>query len=82
MSYNVTLQQFEGPLDLLLHLIEKAEVDIRYVFVSEITSQYLEYISAADDLDMDLSSEFITMAATLLYIKSRSLLPKPPREPD
>lgn len=82
MAYNVTLRQFEGPLDLLLHLIEKAEVDIRDVFVSEITSQYLEYVSAADDLDMELSSEFITMAATLLYIKSRSLLPKPPREPN
>lgn len=80
MAYNVTLSQFEGPLDLLLHLIEKAEMDIRDVFVSEITSQYLEYVSAAEDLDMELSSEFITMAATLLYIKSRSLLPRPPKE--
>ena len=82
MAYNVTLRQFEGPLDLLLHLIEKAELDIRDVFVSEITSQYLEYISSAEDMDMELSSEFLTMAATLLYIKSRSLLPKPPREPN
>lgn len=80
MSYEVKLSHFEGPLDLLLHLIEKAELDIKDIFISEITSQYLEYMNQIDELDMDTASEFITMAATLVYIKSRSLLPRPPKE--
>lgn len=80
MSYQVHLSQFEGPLDLLLHLIEKAEVDIKDIFISEITSQYLEYMAGIEGLDMDTASEFLTMAATLVYIKSRSLLPRPPRD--
>ena len=80
MSYEVKLSRFEGPLDLLLHLIEQAEVDIKDIFISEITSQYLEYMSQIDELDMDTASEFLTMAATLVYIKSRSLLPRPPKE--
>lgn len=82
MAYRVRLEQFEGPLDLLLHLIEQAEVDIKDIFVSEITSQYLAFMSEADELDMDTASEFLTMAATLLYIKSRQLLPRPPKEED
>lgn len=72
------LSDFEGPLDLLLHLISKAKVDIRDIFVSEITQQYLAYIQDMQELDMDTASEFLEMAATLLYIKSRSLLPRPP----
>ncbi|MGI6168968.1 MAG: segregation and condensation protein A [Christensenellales bacterium] len=72
------LSDFEGPLDLLLHLISKAKVDVRDIFVSEITQQYLAYIGDMQELDMDTASEFLAMAATLLYIKSRSLLPKPP----
>ncbi len=80
MSYEVKLSRFEGPLDLLLHLIEQAEVDIKDIFISEITSQYLVYMDQIDQLDMDTASEFITMAATLVYIKSRSLLPRPPKE--
>ena len=80
MTYEVHLKQFEGPLDLLLHLIEQAEVDIKDIFVSEITAQYLEYMQELEDLDMDTASEFIAMAATLLYIKSRTLLPRPPKE--
>lgn len=80
MTYQVKLQQFEGPLDLLLHLIEKAEVDIKDIFVSEITAQYLTYMEQVDTLDMDTASEFLTMAATLVYIKSRQLLPRPPKE--
>ncbi len=80
MSYEVHLKQFEGPLDLLLHLIEKAEVDIKDIFISEITAQYLSYMDELDALDMDTASEFLTMAATLVYIKSRSLLPRPPKE--
>ncbi|MBQ3132506.1 MAG: segregation/condensation protein A, partial [Clostridia bacterium] len=80
MSYEVKLSRFEGPLDLLLHLIEQAEVDIKDIFISEITSQYLEYMNQIEELDMDTASEFLTMAATLVYIKSRSLLPRPPKE--
>lgn len=74
---DIKLSAFEGPLDLLLHLIEKAEMDIQDIFVSEITSQYLSYMKQVDSLDMDLTSEFLDMAATLIYIKSRSLLPRP-----
>ncbi len=82
MAYEVHLKQFEGPLDLLLHLIEQAEVDIKDIFISEITSQYLAYMRGLDELDMDTASEFIAMAANIVYIKSRSLLPKPPKEDD
>lgn len=78
MAYVVSLKQFEGPLDLLLHLITRAKVDIRDIFVSEITEQYLASLNGLDELDMDVASEFLTMAATLLEIKSRALLPKPP----
>ncbi|MBQ3662796.1 MAG: segregation/condensation protein A [Clostridia bacterium] len=74
-SYHVSIEQFEGPLDLLLHLIRKAEIDIRDIFVSEITSQYLQYMQELDTVDMDKASDFLTMAATILYIKSRRLLP-------
>lgn len=78
MAYQVQLSQFEGPLDLLLHLIARAKVDICDIFVSEITEQYLASIKDADSLDMDTASEFLTMAATLLEIKSRALLPRLP----
>jgi len=79
-GYRVHIKQFEGPLDLLLYLIEKAEVDIREVFVSEITSQFLSYLSELSELDMDMASSFISVAATLVYMKSRSLIPKPRHE--
>ncbi len=79
-GYHVHIKQFDGPLDLLLFLIEKAEVDIREVFISEITSEFLSYLSELDELDMDQASSFITVAATLVYMKSRSLMPKPRRE--
>ncbi len=75
--YTVSLARFEGPMDLLLHLIEKAEVDIKDIFVSEITAQYLEYMKGLDELEPDAASEFVALAATLLLIKSRMLLPKP-----
>ncbi len=80
MAYCVQLKQFKGPLDLLLHLIEESEVDVKDIFVSEITSQYLSYMDQVGGLDMDTASEFLTMAATLLYIKSRQLLPRPPKD--
>ncbi len=73
------LKDFDGPLDLLLTLIGKAQIDIRDIFVSEITEQYLEIVRNAPDLDMDEASDFILMAATLLEIKSRAMLPKPPK---
>ena len=76
--YYVSLKQFEGPLDLLLHLITRAKVDIKDIFVSEITEQYLASMGSVGELDMDTASEFLTMAATLLEIKSRALLPRPP----
>ena len=79
MPYVVSLKQFDGPLDLLLTLISRAKVDIQDIFVSEITEQYLESMSLVEELDMDSASEFLQMAATLLEIKSRAMLPKPPK---
>ena len=80
MEYRVHLSQFSGPLDLLLHLVEKAEVDIKDIFVSEITSEFLEYLKEVDELDMEQASSFLTVAATLVYMKSRSLFPPAPKE--
>ena len=79
MPYIVSLKQFDGPLDLLLTLISSAKLDIKDIFVSEITEQYLDSMRLVDELDMDAASEFLQMAATLLEIKSRSMLPKPPK---
>ena len=76
MAIEVKLQAFEGPLDLLLHLIDKNKVDIYDIPIAMITEQYLEYIRDLDAVDMDTASEFLVMAATLLDIKSRMLLPK------
>jgi segregation and condensation protein A len=77
MSYHVKLEVFEGPFDLLFHLIEKNEVDIYDIPIAEITRQYLDYIEAMQSLDLELASEFLLLAATLLAIKARMLLPKP-----
>src|SRR5215469_14035751 len=82
-EYKVRLEVFEGPLDLLLYLIKKEEVDIYDVSIEQITSQYLEYLETFRMLDLDIAGEFLVMAATLIYIKSRSLLPvhqQPPEE--
>jgi Uncharacterized conserved protein len=78
VSVHYKLQSFEGPLDLLLHLIDKAEIDIHEVSISEITVQYMEYLDAMKELELEVTSEFLVMAATLLAIKSKQLLPKPP----
>jgi len=78
MSVTYKLPSFEGPLDLLLHLIDKAEVDITNIPISEITDQYMEYVSLMEELELEVASEFLVMAATLLSIKSKMLLPKPP----
>ncbi|MDG0789712.1 segregation/condensation protein A [Cohnella ginsengisoli] len=72
------LETFEGPLDLLLHLIDKAEIAIEDISISDITDQYMSYLEAMTELELDVTSEFLVMAATLLSMKSRQLLPKPP----
>ncbi|MGI5883334.1 MAG: segregation and condensation protein A [Candidatus Spyradocola sp.] len=82
MAYVVQLKDFEGPLDLLLHLIGRAKIRIEDIFVSEITEQYLASVQDLSGLDMDAASEFLQMAATLMEIKSRALLPKPPKDED
>lgn len=74
--YNVKIDAFEGPLDLLLHLINRLEIDIYDIPVSEITEQYLFYIHTMKELQLDVASEYLVMAATLLAIKSKMLLPK------
>ena len=79
MGIHIRLKQFDGPLDLLLHLIGKAKIDIKDVFVSEITEQFIEVVRSAEDFDLELASEFIAMAALLVEIKSRALLPKTPK---
>ena len=80
MAIAFHLKQFDGPLDLLLHLISKAKIEPQDIFVSEITEQYIQLLHQADDFDMEEASEFIQMAALLVEIKSRRLLPKPPKE--
>jgi len=77
LGYQVRLEVFEGPLDLLLHLIAKAKINIEDISISEITAQYMDYLSQMQALDIDIASEFMVMAATLLHIKSSKLLPKP-----
>ena len=79
---DVKLQVFEGPLDLLLHLIDKNKIDIYDIPISEITDQYLEYVAAMETEDMDTTSEFMVMAATLIDIKCRMLLPKEEEKED
>ena len=78
MPLMISLKQFDGPLDLLLHLIGKAKIDIKDIFVSEITEQYIQSFQHAVDLDLEDASAFLVMAATLIEIKSRALLPRMP----
>ena len=82
MTYRVKLQNFEGPLDLLLFLIKKNEVDIYDIPISEITSQYLGYVEIIKLLDLESAGEFILLAATLIRIKAKMLLPRPQIEED
>ncbi|RDY70141.1 segregation/condensation protein A [Halobacillus trueperi] len=74
-SYQVKVEGFEGPLDLLLHLINRYEIDIYNIPVSQITDQYMNYIHTMQELELDLASEYLVMAATLLAMKSQMLLP-------
>ena len=80
MAYKVELEVYNGPMDLLLYLIKREEVDIRDVEIARIADQYLAYLDLLKALDIELAGDFIVMAATLLEIKSRSLLPRPPPE--
>jgi len=75
---NVRLDQYEGPLDLLLDLIRKQQIDIRNIPIATITAQYLGYLEQAREMDLDIGAEFVFMAATLIHIKSRMLLPTDP----
>jgi segregation and condensation protein A len=81
-DYKVKLDIFEGPLDLLLYLIKKDEIDIYDIPIERITRQYLEYLDAFKILDLDVAGDFVVMAANLIYIKSRSLLPKDQQPPE
>jgi segregation and condensation protein A len=76
----IHLEAFEGPLDLLLHLIKKEEIDIWHIPIARITEQYLEYIQIMKDLNINVAGEWLLMAATLIHIKSRMLVPQPPAE--
>ena len=74
-EYKVKFEVFEGPLDLLLYLIKKEEVDIYEVNLTQLATQFIEYIDTMRLLDLEIAGEFLVMAATLMYIKSRELLP-------
>ena len=78
MSYNIKLEIFEGPMDLLLHLVQKEEIDIYKVPVAKIIDEYLNYISIMKELDINIASEFLIMASTLLELKSKMILPPKP----
>jgi segregation and condensation protein A len=80
VPYQVKLEAFEGPLDLLLHLIKKEELDIYDIPIAHVTRQYLEYLEMMRMLDLDVAGEFIVMASDLMRIKARMLLPKPEEE--
>ncbi|GAB6184221.1 segregation and condensation protein A [Thermodesulfovibrio hydrogeniphilus] len=80
MSLKIALPLFEGPLDLLLHLIKQNKIDIYDIPIALITKQYLEYLELMKELDIEIASEFLVMAATLIYIKSKMLLPKEENE--
>src|SRR5947209_10440979 len=75
-EYKVQFEVFEGPLDLLLYLVKKEEVDIYEVNLTKLATQFIEYVELMKELDLDIAGEFLVMAATLMYIKSRELLPK------
>lgn len=75
-KYAIKIDNFEGPLDLLCHLIDKNKMNIYDINLSEITDQYIEYIKSMEAMNLEVTSEFLIMASTLLYLKSKSLLPK------
>ena len=77
MTYQLHLKTFDGPFDLLLHLIDKNEIDIYDIPIAQITREYLAYLEAMEQFDLEIASEFVVMAATLLNIKAKMLAPKP-----
>ena len=79
-KYNIKIENFEGPLDLLCHLIEVNKMDIYEVNLNEITDQYIDYINKMEELDLEVTSEFLIMASNLLFIKSKKLLPRQEEE--
>ncbi len=81
MNYRIKINEFEGPLNLLLHLVKVSDIDIQDININEITTQYLDYIHQWQELNIDIASEYLVMAATLMEIKSKSLLPCE-KEPD
>ena len=76
MKYEININEFQGPLDLLLHLIKQSNININEISINEITKQYLDYIQKMEELNLDIASEYLVMAAELIEIKSSSLLPK------
>ena len=82
MDYSIKINEFEGPLDLLLHLIKQSNIDIYDIEISEITKQYLDYINKMEQLNINIASSYIVMAAELMEIKSKSLLPKKEEDED
>ena len=78
VDYNTKLSNFDGPLDLLLYLVKQSEIEIKDIFVSEVTDQFLQYINSVDELDIEKASEYLSMAATLLEIKAKAILPPTP----
>ncbi len=76
VDYNTKLSNFDGPLDLLLYLVKQSEIEIKDIVISEVTEQYLKYIENLDELDIEKASEYLSMAATLLEIKSKAILPQ------
>ena len=79
-KYSIKIENFEGPLDLLCYLIDKNKMNIYDVNLSEITDQYIEYLNEMEEMNLEIASEFLVMASTLLYLKSKNLLPKPEEE--
>ena len=79
-KYAIKIENFEGPLDLLCHLIEKNKMDIYDINLNEITNQYIQYLNTMEKLNLEIASEFVVMASTLLYLKSKNLLPKQEEE--
>ncbi len=75
-KYAIKIENFEGPLDLLCHLIDKNKMDINDIKLTQITDQYIEYINKMEEMNLEITSEFIIMSSTLIYLKSKSLLPK------
>lgn len=82
MHYEIKINDFEGPLDLLLHLIKKSNIDIYEINLVEITNQYLEYIKKMEEFNLDVASEYLVVAAELIELKSRALLPNQEKEED